>query len=107
MDFLEQLMGAVGMSSEHLEELRSAWPALYAKLKGSMDQGKDPQEPEVKSAAFTLLELIQKATGKNLQSQSDLQDLITQYGPMLKRYLGDKTPDSDLIGYISKAAALI
>ncbi len=100
-------MGAVGLSSQHVEQLSSAWPGLYSKLKGSMDQGKDPQEPEVKSEALTLVELIQKATGKNLQSQSDLQDLVTHYGPLLNRYLGDKVPDSGLIGYISKAAGLV
>ncbi len=100
-------MEAAGLSSQHVEQLSSAWPELYAKLKGSMDQGRDPQEPEVKTAASTLVELIQKATGKNLQSQSDLQDLVAQYGPMLKGYLDDKVPDSGLIGYISKAAGLV
>ncbi len=106
MDILGNLMGAIGLSSQYVEQLSSAWPGLYATLKGSMDRGKDPQEPEVKSAASTLVELIQRATGKNLQSQAELQDLVTHYGPMLKRYLGDKVPDSGLIGYIAKAAGL-
>lgn len=106
MDFLGSLMGAIGLSSQHIEQLSSAWPELYAKLKESLDQGKDPQEPEVRSVASRLLELIQKATGKNIQSQSDLQNLVAHYGPLLKRYLGDRVPDSDLIGYISRAVGL-
>lgn len=107
MDFLGSLMGAVGLSSQYIDELGSAWPGLYATLNASMDQGIDPQTLEVKTAASTLVELIQKATGKKLQSQVDLQDLLTQYGPLLKRYLGDKVPDGKLIEYIAKAAGLL
>lgn len=88
MSFLENLTSAVGL------------------LKGFMEQGKDPQAPEVKNAATQLVDLIQNATGKSLTRQEDLQNLVDQYGSVLSLYLGDALPDEAFIAYVSKAAGL-
>ncbi len=99
-------MGAVGALNPALQELQAAWPELHTKISAAQQQGKDPQEPEVKSWATRLLELIQNATGKNITHEDHLQGLLRQYGPVLKQYVGDKLPNEGFISYVAKAAGL-
>jgi MerR family transcriptional regulator, thiopeptide resistance regulator len=56
---------AEALGAEKIHSVEAEWPQLIASMKQAMEQGKDPQSPEVQGLARRWQELIDMFTGSN------------------------------------------
>jgi DNA-binding transcriptional MerR regulator len=104
LEVLEQRR--VGITQEHMHEVRDSWNEIIPKVRAAMENGVDPESEEVLALAYRWKELVNEFTGGDPAIAKAVTTMYHQERQLLEAKPGD-VPTPDMFTYISRSMAAL
>ena len=92
---------AVG--EQRIREVEAQWPPLIAAVRGHMQQGTDPRDPQVRELASQWRALVAEFSAGNTQLERGAVRRMPEHGSKLQQQLPEAFPDAEMMDYIRRA----